>query len=112
MNVTVFRDGSEFNQRFEKGVSQSVLQSKRQSSKPFKKGTTICFKPDKTIFSGGIEFEYSLLSSRLRELAYLNGGVKIVFRDERNEFSDGSFKEEIYLYEGGIKEYVQYMNAE
>jgi len=80
--------------------------------KPFKKGTTICFKPDKTIFSGGIEFEYTLLSSRLRELAYLNGGVKIVFRDERNELSDGSFKEEIYLYEGGIKEYVQYMNAE
>ncbi|KGF98244.1 DNA gyrase subunit B [Prochlorococcus marinus str. MIT 9302] len=112
VNVTVYRDGNEFNQRFEKGVSQSVLQSKRQSTKPFKKGTTICFKPDKTIFSGGIEFEYALLSSRLRELAYLNGGVKIVFRDERNELSDGSFKEEIYLYQGGIKEYVQYMNAE
>ena len=52
-----------------------------------------------------------MLSSRLRELAYLNGGVTIVFRDERNELSDG-FKEEIYLYEGGIKEYVEYMNAE
>jgi len=102
VNVTVFRDGSEFNQRFEKGVSKGELQSKKQSKKPFKKGTTICFKPDKTIFSGGIEFEYDLLSSRLRELAYLNGGVKIVFRDERNELSDGSFKEEIYLYEGGI----------
>jgi len=58
------------------------------------------------------EFEYSILSSRLRELAYLNGGVKIVFRDERNKLSDGSFREEIYLYQGGIKEYVQYMNAE
>jgi len=112
VNVTVFRDGSEFNQRFEKGVSKGELQTKKQSVKPPKKGTTICFKPDKTIFSGGIEFEYALLSSRLRELAYLNGGVKIVFRDERNELSDGSFKEEIYLYQGGIKEYVQYMNAE
>ncbi len=112
VNVTVFRDNSEFNQRFEKGVSKGELQVKKQSAKPFKKGTTICFKPDKTIFSGGIEFEYALLSSRLRELAYLNGGVKIVFRDERNELSDGSFKEEIYLYQGGIKEYVQYMNAE
>ncbi len=112
VNVTVYRDGSEFNQRFEKGLSKGELQSKKQSIKPFKTGTTICFKPDKTIFSGGIEFEYSLLSSRLRELAYLNGGVKIVFRDERNELLDGSFKEEIYLYEGGIKEYVQYMNAE
>ena len=93
-------------------MSQGVLKSKKQSQKPFKKGTTICFKPDKTIFSGGIEFEYHILSSRLRELAYLNGGVKIVFRDERNKLPDGSFKEEVYLYQGGIKEYVQYMNAE
>jgi len=112
VEVTVFRDGSEFNQRFEQGVSKGELQVKKQSEKPLKKGTTICFKPDKTIFSGGIEFEYTILSSRLRELAYLNGGVKIVFRDERNPLSDGSFKEEIYLYQGGIKEYVQYMNAE
>jgi len=111
VNVTVYRDGSEFNQRFEKGISKGELQTKKQSAKPPKKGTTICLKPDKTIFSGGIEFEFALLSSRLRELAYLNGGVKIVFRDERNILSDGSFKEEIYLYQGGIKEYVQYMNA-
>jgi len=112
VNVTVYRDGSEFNQRFEKGISKGELETKKQTGKPSKKGTTICFKPDKTIFSGGIEFEYALLSSRLRELAYLNGGVKIVFRDERNQSSDGSFKEEIYLYQGVIKEYVQYMNAE
>jgi len=112
VNVTVYRDGCEFNQRFEKGVSKGELQTKKQTGKSSKKGTTICFKPDKTIFSGGIEFEYALLSSRLRELAYLNGGVKIVFRDERNRLSDGSFKEEIYLYQGGIKEYVEYMNSE
>ncbi len=111
VNVTVFRDGHEFNQRFEKGVSKGELTTKKQTGKSSKKGTTICFKPDKTIFSGGIEFEYALLSSRLRELAYLNGGVKIVFRDERNQLSDGSFKEEIYLYQGGIKEYVEYINA-
>ena len=112
VNVTVFREGNEFNQRFEKGISKGELKSKKQTIKPYQKGTTICFKPDNTIFSNGIEFEYSLLSSRLRELAYLNGGVKIVFRDERNKLSDGSFKEEIYLYQGGIKEYVQYMNTE
>ena len=78
VNVTVFRDGNEFNQRFEKGVSKGELETQKQTTKPLMKGTTICFKPDKTIFSGGIEFEYNLLSSRLRELAYLNGGVKIV----------------------------------
>ena len=110
VNVTVYRDGKVFNQRFEKGVSQGDLKSNKQTITPYRTGTTICFKPDINIFSGGIEFEFSLLSSRLRELAYLNGGVKIVFRDERNKLSDNSFKEEIYLYEGGIKEYVQYMN--
>ena len=62
------------------------------------------------IFTDGIEFDYALLSSRLRELAYLNGGVKIIFKDERQKLSDGSFKEEIYLYNGGIKEYVQYIH--
>ena len=64
--MTVYRDGSEFNQRFEKGVSKGELQTKKQTSKPSKKGTTICFKPDKTIFSGGTEFEYALLSSRTK----------------------------------------------
>ena len=112
VNVTVYRDGSEFNQRFEKGISKGELQSKKQQSKPFRKGTTICFKPDDTIFTVGIEFEFSVLSSRLRELAYLNGGVRIVFRDERNKLKDGTFREEIYLYQGGIKEYVEYMNSE
>ena len=112
VNVTVYRDGKEFNQRFEKGISKGELESKNQFAKPLQKGTTIRFKPDITIFTGGIEFEYNILSSRLRELAYLNGGVKIVFRDERKKLADGSYKEEIYLYQGGIKEYVQYMNAE
>ncbi len=112
VNVTVYRGGNEFNQRFERGISKGELQSKKQQIKPLQTGTTICFKPDTQIFSGGIEFEYALLSSRLRELAYLNGGVKIVFRDERQKLKDGSFKEEIYLYQGGIKEYVQYMNKE
>ncbi len=112
VDVTVYREGKEFNQRFEKGIAIGDLQSKKQHSKPFKTGTTICFRPDNTIFSESIEFEYALLSSRLRELAYLNGGVKIIFRDERYQLKDNSFKEEIYFYEGGIKEYVEYMNAE
>ena len=112
VNVTVYRDGKEFNQRFEKGISKGELISKKQNSENIKTGTTIIFKPDTTIFTGGIEFEYSILSSRLRELAYLNGGVKIVFRDERIRTKDDSFREEIYLYQGGIKEYVQYMNSE
>ena len=83
----------------------------KQSVKPFRKGTTICFRPDETIFSGGIEFDYSLLSSRLRELAYLNGGVKIVFRDERNELSDG-FSEKKFTYIKEVLKNMFNMNAE
>ena len=112
VEVTVLRDGKEFNQRFEKGISKGEIISKKQQSAKKETGTTISFKPDPEIFTGGIQFEYSILSSRLRELAYLNGGVKIVFRDERIKLKDDTFKEEIYLYQGGIKEYVQYMNSE
>ena len=112
VQVTVLRDGKEFNQRFEKGISKGELIAKKQESSKKETGTTISFKPDSSIFTTGIEFEYSILSSRLRELAYLNGGVKIIFRDERIKLKDDTFKEEIYLYEGGIKEYVQYMNSE
>jgi len=112
VEVTVFRDGKEFNQRFERGISKGDLVGKKQHTQMKRTGTTISFKPDPLIFTGGIEFEYSILSSRLRELAYLNGGVKIIFRDERNKLKDNSFKEEIYFYQGGIKEYVQYMNSE
>ena len=112
VEVTVYRDEKEFNQRFEKGISKGSLSSKKQISQLKKTGTTINFKPDTQIFTGGIDFEYSILSSRLRELAYLNGGVKIIFRDERYKLKDDSFKEEIYFYQGGIKEYVEYMNSE
>ena len=112
VNVTVFRDGNEYNQRFEKGIAKGDLISKKQTDSSKRTGTTISFKPDPLIFTTVTEFEYSILSSRLRELAYLNGGVKIIFRDERNELKDNLFKEETYFYQGGIKEYVEYMNSE
>ena len=51
VNVTVLRDGSQFNQRFEKGIAKGSLKSQKQQNKPFKKGTTICFKPDTSIFT-------------------------------------------------------------
>jgi DNA gyrase subunit B len=100
-------------QRFERGNPIGSLVSEPAGEKG-RTGTSICFKPDIEIFSTGIDFDYHTLSARLRELAYLNGGVKIVFRDERPAActADGQPHEEIYHYEGGIKEYVAYMNAE
>ncbi len=115
VEVTVCRDCKEHRQRFERGVPIGNLQSVNQKdSEEEKTGTKVSFKPDKEIFTGGIDFDYVTLSTRLRELAYLNGGVQILFRDDRISArnSDGSSHEEVYLYEGGIKEYVAYMNTE
>ncbi len=115
VQVTVRRQGQIHRQRFERGAAIGALDSESQASaESGETGTTVCFKPDLEIFTGGIVFDYATLSARLRELAYLNGGVRIVFRDERESARDGEGQphEETYFYEGGIKEYVAYMNKE
>jgi DNA gyrase subunit B len=113
VQVTVHRQGQEHTQRFERGLPIGTLASK-PAAEPERTGTSVRFLPDLEIFSTGIEFDYQTLSARLRELAYLNGGVKIVFRDERPNARSAEAEphEEIYHYQGGIKEYVAYMNAE
>ena len=113
VEVTVYRQEQVHRQRFERGNPIGSLVSE-PATETGRTGTSVRFKPDIEIFSTGIEFDYSTLSGRLRELAYLNGGVKIVFSDHRPAAcgADGAAHEEIYHYEGGIKEYVAYMNAE
>ena len=112
VEVTVHRQDKVHRPRFERGAPIGSLAS--EAGAKGRTGTSVCFKPDIEIFTGGISFDYATLSGRLRELAYLNGGVKIVFRDERPEAAgeDGQPHEETYFYEGGIREYVNYMNAE
>ena len=115
VEVTVRRQGQVHRQRFERGAPIGSLASEPQpAEEDGRTGTSVCFKPDIEIFTVGIVFDYATLSARLRELAYLNGGVRIVFRDERESARDaeGNPHEETYFYEGGIKEYVAYMNAE
>jgi DNA gyrase B subunit len=106
VEVTVWRDKKVYLQRYERGVPTGDLTSK--SNKSNQTGTSLTFMPDTTIFTTGIEFDYMTISGRLRELAYLNAGVKITFTDKRPETP----REESYCYEGGIKEYVAYMNRE
>ena len=115
VEVTVRRQSKVHRQRFERGAPIGSLSSEDQpADENGLTGTSVRFKPDIEIFTVGIEFDYATLSARLRELAYLNGGVRIVFRDERKSACDaeGNPYEEVYFYEGGIKEYVAYMNAE
>ena len=115
VQVTVRRQGRIHRQRFERGAPIGSLESEPlPAAESDATGTSVCFRPDSQIFTVGIAFDYATLSARLRELAYLNGGVRIVFRDERESArdADGTPHEEIYFYEGGIKEYVSYMNKE
>ncbi|RCJ14976.1 DNA topoisomerase IV subunit B [Nostoc sp. ATCC 43529] len=111
VEVTVWRDKKVHIQRYERGVPVTDLQVK--SYKEARTGTSVTFKPDIQIFTTGIEFDYITLSGRLRELAYLNAGVKITFTDHRLELlKSDTPKVESYEYKGGIKEYIAYMNRE
>ncbi|MEH2455626.1 DNA topoisomerase (ATP-hydrolyzing) subunit B [Nostoc sp.] len=111
VEVTVWRDKKVHIQRYERGIPVTELQVK-----PYKEartGTSVAFKPDTQIFTISIEFDYITLSGRLRELAYLNAGVKITFTDHRLELlKSDTPKVESYDYKGGIKEYIAYMNRE
>ncbi|MEH2424592.1 MAG: DNA topoisomerase (ATP-hydrolyzing) subunit B [Nostoc sp.] len=111
VEVTVWRDKKVHIQRYERGIPVTDLQVK-----PYKEartGTSVTFKPDTQIFTNSIEFDYITLSGRLRELAYLNAGVKITFTDHRLELLKSEIpKIETYEYRGGIKEYIAYMNRE
>lgn len=111
VEVSVWRENRVHTQRFERGVPVTELVV--QPSTEARTGTQVMFKPDTIIFTTGIEFDYATLSGRLRELAYLNAGVQITFTDRRLELlKSGEPRIETYHYEGGIKEYIAYMNRD
>ena len=111
VEVTVWRGKKTYIQGYERGKPTGELKSK--SNKEKRTGTSVQFIPDQEIFSTGIEFDYNTIVGRLRELAYLNAGVKITITDHRLELlKSDEPRVESYCYEGGIKEYVNYMNRE
>ncbi|MFP8890482.1 DNA topoisomerase (ATP-hydrolyzing) subunit B [Natrialbaceae archaeon A-CW2] len=107
--VTVRRDGGVFEHAFEFGEPQGDMTRVRDLEPDEETGTEITFWPDTDIFET-TEFAFSTLSNRLRELAFLNSGVRITLRDERETDDDGVFLEETYVYDGGIREFVEYLN--
>ncbi|MBR6012067.1 MAG: DNA topoisomerase (ATP-hydrolyzing) subunit B [Methanomicrobium sp.] len=103
LTAEVYRDGNIYEMSFAKGAVTKPLTSRKNASRDgFDRGTIITFKPDATIFET-VTFDYDILSYRMRELAFLNTGIKIEIYDERNDFSD------IFHYEGGIREFVKYL---
>jgi DNA gyrase subunit B len=108
VEVTVWREQKVHLQRYERGKPQGQLAVKPNKDEPKRTGTSVNFFPDNTVFTETITFEYDVLAKRLKELAYLNAGIKITFTDNREE----EIRQDIFCYEGGIKEYVQYMTIE
>ncbi|TYL37570.1 DNA topoisomerase (ATP-hydrolyzing) subunit B [Natronococcus pandeyae] len=109
LEAEVKRDGGVFHHEFEAGEPVGDMERVRDMEPDEETGTEIQFWPDDGIFED-LGFSFSTLSNRLRELAFLNSGVRITLRDERQETEDGTYVEETYEYEGGIREFVEYLN--
>lgn len=104
LEVTIYHDGKIYRQRYERGKTIYKLKVIGECE-PDKTGTTVSFLPDSDIFED-IVYDFDVLQSRLREIAFLTKGIRIVLRDVREE----EVREKKYHYEGGIKEFVQYLN--
>ncbi len=107
LEVNVFKDGKEYYIRFENGGNAVSPLKEVGPCDPDKHGSTVRFKADKTIFTETLHYSHDVLRDRLRQIAFLNKGIKIVFRDEREE---EKVHESVFLYNGGLKEYVAYLN--
>ena len=102
LEVTIHKDGKMYKQRYEKG---KVMYPLKEIGETDHNGTEVTFLPDETIFEETI-FDYDVLKNRLREMAFLTKGLKIILTDLREEQE----KERVFHYEGGIKEFVEYLN--
>ncbi|MDY0151036.1 MAG: DNA topoisomerase (ATP-hydrolyzing) subunit B [Candidatus Cloacimonas sp.] len=100
LEVNIHKDGKEYFMRFERGIPVTGLQILGDSKR---KGTIVTFRPDPQIFET-VEFSFDYLTTRLRELAFLNSGVRIVLKDERSDRTHD------FKYDGGIKSFVEFMN--
>lgn len=100
LDAWVMRDGFEYHQAFEFGKAVTKLEKGKATKKS---GTKIKFYPDDTIFDTTV-FSQETLLRRFREMAFLNAGIKIIFKDERDSF------EETFHFDGGISEFVKYLN--
>lgn len=103
LEATICKDGIQYHQRYEVGVPLGPV---KEVGKTDKSGTIIRWKADPTVFEETQTYNFEVLASRLRELAFLNSGISIVFRDERLTTP----KEQVFSFEGGISSFVSYLN--
>ena len=104
MEVEIKRNGKIYRQDYERGKTVTPLTVVGEAKKT---GSKTIFWPDPEIFTETTEFDYDTLQHRLREMAFLNKGIKITLTDER----EGKKKKEVFHYEGGLKEFVKHLNS-
>lgn len=107
LKATVYREGKIYEQEYSRGKTQYPV---RQIGETDKRGTTVWFKPDGTIFQQTLIYSYDTLASRLRELAFLNKGINITLTDKREKDTEGNFISETFHSEEGLKEFVKFLD--
>ncbi|MFO7722969.1 MAG: DNA topoisomerase (ATP-hydrolyzing) subunit B [Bacteroidales bacterium] len=106
LKAVVHRDGKEYQQEYRQG---KPLYSVKEIGPSSKRGTIVTFRPDESIFQV-TEYNYDILATRLRELAYLNKGITITLLDERVQDETGNFKGETFLSERGLVDFIEYLD--
>jgi DNA gyrase subunit B len=106
--TVVHREGKIFTQEYERGKPLFDVKVIGESDRT---GTIQTFQPDPEIFTTTLEYKFETLAARLRELAFLNKGIRLTLTDERVQNEDGSFLSQEYFSEGGLKEFVKYLDG-
>ncbi|MGS4344633.1 DNA topoisomerase (ATP-hydrolyzing) subunit B [Myroides odoratus] len=108
LRATVYRDGKIYEQEYSKGKALFPVKVIGETDK---RGTTVMFKPDPTIFTQTLEYSYDTLASRLRELAFLNKGLTITLTDAREVDEKGEVKNEVFFSQEGLKEFIKFLDG-
>jgi DNA gyrase subunit B len=107
LTARVFRDGKEYEQNYSKGKPNSPV---KEVGKSDKRGTLVTFTPDKEIFKEVTDFDYDILSNRMRELSFLNKGITISITDYRKKGKDGGSVSETFHSKEGLREFIKYLD--
>ncbi len=108
LKAEVHRNGKIFQQEYSKG---KPLYDVKEVGETTYRGTIVTFKPDAEIFTQTTEYKFDTLAARLRELAYLNKGIRLTLTDEREKDANGEFLKEEFYSEGGLREFVKYLDG-
>jgi len=108
LKATVYIDGKIWEQEYERGKAMYPAKPVGETDK---RGTTVTFWPDPTIFTQTIEYSYDTLSYRMRELSYLNKGVTLTITDKRHKDDKGEYVQEVFCSEEGLKEFIKFLDS-